>query len=293
MLGETAWVDRHLGAVWDRLTERVSETWLPLVMTEGDALIATNGRRRFSVEELGCGYYGCVMPTGEPDLVCKITSDVTEARFVSAYLSMPPANRVQEGIVVYQKILAIEDRKHRNRPLFLIWRQEAFDIGFLLTIGSSSFRAQRVADMGFDEYHVRAIREGVAYLRAFLMSAQHARGRIYRQLQLRDREEVLTEVWNLFESANPELNPCNYQGLPAAAIHLRHAWDAAMMMANTDVIYPVGAALVDFIEEGLLLVDVHMQNIGRNHQGLAVITDPGHVIAIHPRWTEWPPVESI
>ena len=67
-----------------------------------------------------------------------------------------------------------------------------------------------------------------------------------------------------------------------------------MMIANTDVVYPIGTALGHYIDEGILLADVHLNNIGRNIENdQLIITDPGHAVEFHPRWTELPKVPII
>jgi hypothetical protein len=300
-LGATAWVDKNIKAAWPRLQGVVPASWLPLVMTEEDARMRTGSRRKFAVEELGCGHYGCVMPTEEPELVCKLTSDISEARFVSAYLSMPPRDTAEGGIVEYRKILALHDQSHIKRPLFLIWRSEAYDVGFIVDVISSAPQAQRVQRLGIEPYQIRAIKEGAGLLTQFLTWAKDARDRIDR-LHKRNgvlaqrpdlRGRTLSAVWNAYENAPREADPRHYRGVQRVGVALAMCAGIAQEMANTDVVYPVGAALSEYLEEGLLLADVHYNNIGRNDQKQAVITDPGHVVAIHPRWASWPEVQVV
>jgi hypothetical protein len=285
-LGKTPWVDRNLKTFWDRIAAEVPESWMPAVAEEGP-------RGRFTVEEYGCGHYGCVMPTAEDtiedNIVFKLTSDVTEARFVVMAKELPPT----EGIVKYYKIFALPDATHRRRPLFVLWRQGAKDIG-LLAFGGNIARARK---FGYDEYHVRNIREGEQYLFNFLNIARDVKIKFNAMLKRagpEGRERVLTEAWNAFENAPADADPRYYRGVPRIGVGLRQCWDLAMMIANTDVVYPLGIALGHYIDEGILLADVHLNNIGRDIENdQLIITDPGHAVEFHPRWTELPKVPII
>lgn len=283
-LGETPWVDRSVKAVWPQLNRAVPESWLPRWRMQEDS----GRRKKLKLEEYGCGHYGCVMPTSEDGLVLKLTSDTTEARFVSAYLALP---RPSGGLVEYRKILAIPGER-RGRPLFLIWRSEAHHVGLLARWGWK--HAEDVKEF-FDTYQIHNLDQGDMLLGKFLQLAHIARDKITK-LHKRNpdkRDEVLAEVWKAFENADPESDPRHYRGLQRIGITLRQAYAVAMEMANTDVIYPVGAALMEYMDEGLLLADTHVGNIGLDEIDRLVITDPGHAVAIHPKWTQWPQIEVL
>ncbi len=282
-LGSTAWVDRNLKSSWDRIAEYVPASWMPIRLPG----------RKFSIEEFACGHYGCVAPTGEPDVVFKLTSDITEAQFVLMAMSLAPT----EGIVKYFKIFALEGQTHRRRDLFVLWREEAWDVGVMFAVVSSSPKAQRVTALGYDAYHIRAINEGAKLLGLFMQWAKDARVKMQRISGWGDfgenREEMLGKIWQAFEAADPSADPQHYRGLPRIGIALRKCYDLAQNMANTDVIYPVGAALMYYMDEGILLADVHLNNIGRDSAGHLLITDPGHAVVFSPRWTTIPQVPVI
>jgi hypothetical protein len=275
--GETAWVDRNLRGAWERIAARVPASWMPELIPG----------RRFMVQELGCGHYGCVAPVAEPGMVFKLTSDVTEARFVvmAQQLEQP------DGIVKYFKIFALGGAEHRKRPLFVLWRQDAKDIGLLFPLSyDSSWSKER---FGYDEYQTRSIREGIHYLEKFLDWAREVRKRMLDLLKRSPREQALAAVWQAFENADPEADPRYYRGVPRIGIGLRKCWELAMLIQNTDVVYPLGAALGHYLDEGILLADVHTNNIGRDQNDQLIITDPGHAVEFHPRWTETPKVPII
>ena len=134
--------DVRVEPVISRLMRRVPPSWLPL--RHGDAL----------ADELGCGAFGCVLATGDPELVLKLTNDEDEAVFVAWLLSLgeqPP----YWGIVRYHGILdtgwthgvpvfdpkAVERHErdayasspqpidYVQRPVRLIWRERAVHVG--------------------------------------------------------------------------------------------------------------------------------------------------------------------
>ena len=63
-------------------------------------------------------------------------------------------------------------------------------------------------------------------------------------------------------------------------------------MENTNHASEVGAALGFYLNEGILLADVHRQNIGQvtradsdyGPQTYTVITDPGHAVPLDRKW---------
>jgi hypothetical protein len=280
--GETPWVDRNLRDAWDRIAAQVPASWMPERLPG----------RRFMIRELGCGHYGCVAPTREPGMVFKLTSDITEARFVAMDKELGAPEGIPEGIVEYFKIFALEGSEHRRRPLFVLWRQDAKDIGLLYPLSyGSSWSKER---FGYDEYQTRSIREGIQYLNNFLNWAREVRDKMIKLLKRAPREQALTVVWQAFENADPEADPRHYKGVPRIGIALRKCWELAMLLQNTDVVYPIGSALGYYLDEGILLADVHTNNIGRNTENnQLVITDPGHAVEFHPRWTEFPKVPVI
>lgn len=275
--GETPWVDRNLRGAWERIAAQVPASWMPQLIPG----------RKFMVQELGCGHYGCVAPVAEPGMVFKLTSDVTEARFVVMAQQLPET----EGIVRYFKIFALGGAEHRKRPLFVLWRQDAKDIGFLMPMHWNP--QGTAAKYGYDEYQVRNFREGMQYLDKFLDWAREVRKRMLELLKRSPKEQALAAVWQAFENADPEADPRHYRGVPRIGIALRKCWELAMLLQNTDVVYPVGTALGHYLDEGILLADVHANNIGRDENNQLIITDPGHAVAFHPRWLELPKVQVI
>ena len=118
-----AWVTDLIASYWDILEDKVPPAWLPRLDN-----VRPGGKKQkhvvADVSELGCGAYGCVLPTLDPKVVLKVTSDETEAHFAVHW-----ADRLVAPVCVrYYMVIALSDR-HQGRPLHLLWRQAAEHVG--------------------------------------------------------------------------------------------------------------------------------------------------------------------
>lgn len=281
-LEATPWVQRTLRTVWDRVAAQVPESWMP----------KSRDRASQVFEEFGCGHYGCVMPTNEPGLVCKLTSDISEARFVARAMTLPP----HDGIVEYKGLYALRGEERsvgwgNKRPMFILWRAEAFHVGLLSQArfypNDPMLRAYFKAPE--DPYTRRMVQEGDTLLRRFQREAAVVRKYLKPRLQTAsNKEQLLSKVWQAFESSPPEdpdLRSAHWaKGLQRVGIAINNCWHDAQMIQSTPYVDPVGGALAHYLNEGLLLADVHLNNIGVSQDNALIITDPGHAIEIHPRW---------
>jgi hypothetical protein len=277
-----AWVNRLLSANWPRLTARVPAELLPVEAESSSA-------RRRKVTEFGCGHYGCVSPTSTPSVVFKVTSDPLEAHFVAAALSL---KTFPDGIVRYDAVAQL-DGEHRGRPVFAIWREEAHDIGVL-------FSHTWLAKLG--DYDRRAVEEFKRRLELFKRWAGDLKATVDRAT---DRAKTVAEMHRFADAAwervalddvdqsrhlyvHAQKKPFPYmKGGQRAAMLRRGCEIIAEMMANEPGGYMVGQALEFYLEHGLLLADVHANNIGRveepDREGF-VITDPGHAVPLDERF---------
>jgi hypothetical protein len=291
-LGKTAWVDRHLGLVWERVRQAVpDEEWLPLVAEE-------RGRGFVSVEELGCGHYGCVMPSYKPEVVVKLTSDTTEAFFVAAALELGRRDEdAWEGLTEYFAIYRIKGAFHRRRPLYILWREAAFDVG-----GPALVKVYRD-----DDYKRRSLQQLFAYLDKFKWSANKVRQALRKGTDpyaLVDKAKEYEDwAWGtveehpgnaqnaLHDKARAPHWSKNARGAQGVAAHLRHCQLIAELMEYTCLSDHVGRALSFYLERGLLLADVHQGNVGHvtrpdYTEPRIVITDPGHAVPLIDEWDE-------
>lgn len=269
MFGKTPWVDTTMRSFWERVSAVVPKPeWMPLLVP---------GKRRLSVQEYGCGHYGCVMPTGDDNVVFKITSDKAEAFFVSAAMKI---GKMPDGIVRYYAIYGLPGVSRQGRPLFVLWREKATEVGLRV-------------------YHYK-YRFG-SYLGRFLAFASIVRDSLKRST---NPVLLLTEAKrheNFAARVVSDLDIDNYaaaheavsvaarhRGAQKVAISLQLCRVVAERMLTVDGAEYVADALLFYLDEGLLLADVHAGNVGTVKRAVGwVIVDPGHAVVVDPaRWSD-------
>lgn len=115
-----AWVNAVIGRVYATIEAKVDPKWLPLL---GDGK-PTRGGFTVKPKEYGCGAYGCVLPTHDNDVVLKVTTDTTESEF-AVELNQTLVERMT---VDYLFAMKLTD-KHHGRPIHLLWREAAANVG--------------------------------------------------------------------------------------------------------------------------------------------------------------------
>jgi len=180
------WVERAIRGTWQQIEDIVGRDMMPRVE-----------------DEFGCGRYGCVMPTLQAsDTVVKLTSDVTESFFVAHLLDKDL--QPESGLVHYDRIIGIPGTYY-GRPLFLIWRDEAFDVGAIPDIISPGSGPH--ADV--EPWRRRAYQEGYRYMQHFRFAAA----------DVRDTTAVLIASWLASTSVSKALicSPTPTNGIRSAA----------------------------------------------------------------------------
>jgi hypothetical protein len=279
------WAERLMGKYWKQLESAVGPARMP----------AGPG-----AEEFGCGHYGCVWPTASGQVV-KITSDQTEASFVAANLRMGGVG----GMVRYYQILQLAGASHRRRPVYVIWRAEAWEVGRLIPPNDDPYKARKVHEA---YTHLDSFKMHASKIREFLKGRQRRRG---------DAVDVGRIAWDMHKTQpswgrgwlviEPTLDK-NFRsrkllfneaasdylkGPEKIAAHLAGcALLAQTMSSGVEYMTGVGQALDECLDRGILLCDVHGGNIGRveydpeNWPGDLTwgITDPGHALFLTPEW---------
>ncbi len=276
-LASTPWVDRAANAVWSRIVAASPKpAWVPLHTTKRGGKI--------TVKEYGCGHYGCVMPTDDPEVVCKITSDATEAVFVaaSATLGEPP-----EGIVRYHGIYEL-GTEHRGRRLFVLWREAATEVGLpkghFFSQGQRSYEELQISNLwralGHFKDAAAAVRDSLKRSAdPFALIAESKR--FEEWAWSRSREIDVDRV--IGSAISRILGP--FRGAQRLALALLLCDLIAENMENTTGCDLVGSALRYYLGEGILLADVHANNVGKVERTSGwVITDPGHAVGLQERW---------
>lgn len=283
------WVDRVLNKNWDAIVRRFGNM-VPLFDPE-----IWKKRGKIKTQEYGCGSYGCVLPTYEPNTVFKVTSDSAEAAFVTAATQVFAETKIwPEGLVRYYGLYQVPDESHKKRLVYVLARQEAEQVGQL---------AHRGADMSSQEYllEYRVTRR----LSKFKQYASVARDRIVKSANPR---RMITEIKALEDWASDAVDyeevtslrdtypsrpvvPKHLTGTRAAAYAIQACHYVAQEMVNEDVGYLIGGALDFYLDHGMLLADVHTGNIGKieveNYERrMWAITDPGHMVPIDVKWLD-------
>ena len=150
-----AWVTKIIARHFEELEDEVQPKWLPKLTKP----TASAGKFVAAMKEYGCGAYGCVLPTLDPGVVLKLTTDDTEAEFahdMAAKLTAPI-------VVRYHLVRALPD-KYRGRDAYLLWRDSAEMVGDVVVAVSERggdgiaaedaiWRQHRAAQKAFDALH--------------------------------------------------------------------------------------------------------------------------------------------
>lgn len=267
------WVERIMRRRWQALKREVGPDLLP-------------ARRDGRMIDYGCGLYGCVLPVS-PGIVLKITTDASEAAFVAAAMTMP----WPPGIVQYGAALAIPDR-YNNRPVFLLWREEAYEVG-ALTGYTDPKRNRR-----YHEYEAEFGRSAITSFYTRLRDFRNDAEEIYELLvDEKDQARFLDEVgFNQQLIAEGERWMPGPQDWAAMAAHYAHNCAIyATQLSSLPFGSSIGEALGYYLERGMVLADVHLGNIGEVRDDPAdtedwdlAIIDPGVMVPLHRQWLDVP-----
>lgn len=273
----TVWATEILARNWERISKHVEADWMPVfdtVTSKGAEIIA-------EVKEYGCGIYGCVMATIDQDVVFKITSDVSEVEFIEKVIPMlgdePPP-----GIVEYVAQPLRLEGTYRGGPVFGVWREEAYDVGELNTVlhGSALELIERVI----------SLQQKAGTAAYVVLEKCDDRETVYKDA-LGLRSEMLANFDTIDSGMSPWVKwQRNYKEEPATHLAMAMALHERCneFLAGNEHVGVVARTLLDCLEHGVLIADVHPGNIGRVDRGdgrsLWVITDPGNVGVLGTPW---------
>jgi hypothetical protein len=274
-----AWVNRSLAESWDAMQERVGKELMP---TEK---VGSSGKRR-SVEEYGCGHYGCVLPTSRKGLVLKVTSDPLEAHFVASAMKM---RAFPDGIVHYAAIYRLP-AEYRGRPVFVLWREEAYDVGRLVWLKNLPGEDPRA--MQEFVWHLRVFQTCAGIVKDIVTRAADQAATLASMKRYEDWARDKVELDDIGEGMGRQhwegqrAGPFGtLKGAQRAAALVRACAIVAELMEHEPGGPEVGEALDFYLERGLLLADVHLNNVGHvrrdtHERPFWAITDPGHAVPL-------------
>lgn len=259
-----AWTNSALERHWEALERKVGAARMPIV---------ERGSKGLTAREYGSGYYGTVLPTHTKGTVLKITSDPTEAKFAYA------AKRLRHypaGIVKYGPVFELGG-SHDGRPIFALWREEAYDVGDAVS-GRSEDSLNDIIDYADKAFKLLGTRDQrTQNLQAIRDAAKKFRGQ--------------TGYENCGHPSDFE-QPIMFRRSTRAGYGVDAAQELAQCLAGSKDIPLVGKAIVELADQGVLLSDVHGGNVGKVKRGsrsVAVITDPGNVVFLNERLAELEP----
>lgn len=261
---ETPWADRTISKAWDKLAE----------VAHRDAMPRRVPGETAKFREYGAGHYGVVMPTSREGVVLKLTTDETEAGFVSLILGNPELRHARlDGLVRYYSLVKLSDVTHKRRGVYAIWREEAFDVGFALHMGwGKSPRWER---------DLLAFKDFASVVKDYIKPGKS--GWAVRREKVRNMLPWGSRVASYGDREVPK----HWRNPEKSAIAVQLATWKTHELSSTPDIYLVGETLWDLTEVGVLLADVHLNNIGKVQRedyrdGVVVITDPGHMVLLDP-----------
>jgi hypothetical protein len=273
------WVTEVIAAHFPAIMDSVPAEWQPLM----EDAHATRKGLVVEIPEYGCGVYGCVMPTDDPHVVLKITTDESEAEFAQKLL--PRIRPEPAGFVRYLKIIKLGKHKinGQQRPVYAVWREEADDVGELADVSSIPRRDRKhTGDLIFQQ-------KGAA-TEAFFMMHKH-KGIFEKALKMRDKAILRVETPDIMDDDEPWTDMAALSDKAEALALLLAYHEAKCQRLAADKVAPeIGRALLTCLMNGYLVSDVHEGNIGRvkrNGESIWVITDPGNVAVLPDPWIPW------
>jgi hypothetical protein len=143
-----AWVTGVLARSFEDLEDKVRPELLPRLSD----VSARRGALVAKMKEYGCGAYGCVLPTQDPSIVLKITTDPTEAEFAGQI-----ANTLVAPIAVHYYTVVRLSERYRKMPVYLLWRDGADKVGKMPARMADKVDDQhRLGQVAFDQVFHKA-----------------------------------------------------------------------------------------------------------------------------------------
>ena len=265
------WVQSLIQQYCDQIHYAAKKYNLPLPLLDGQCVIDPRS-------ELGEGSYGVVYETDSFDCVFKATTDSSEAHFIQTAINLRKDKGVDpEGIVDYRAVFALpREAKHDGLEVFVLWREQAVSVGLPETVAKA------------DRSMIKFIEAMAAYYDATEGDPdKNDAGAFWLAVQ-QQGEVSLTTYWAWLKErvalANRMIDGTEGVSQSEMANRLFRAYVAAEQMEESG---PdgrhVGRALLDYFRSGLLICDLHADNVGivrRKGKEFWCLSDPGHVMAL-------------
>jgi hypothetical protein len=260
-----------LAESWEVLDDTVQPAWRPRL---DDVRATPTGRISAEVTEYGCGAYGCVYPTYDPNVVLKVTTDDTEAEFAAEIA----ATLVRPICVAYYQVMVLASL-HKKRQVRLLWRESASQVGRM---------GEVLGGTAVDYLHVQHAAAQFAYAtlrgiatRAWVAKHQESwQGHANTAFGIAD----MVDVHNIYEQlADVEMARPHDMMHKALAIWMASVENMARQRQAPQLRRLADGMIEVYTQQHIFFGDVHSGNVGlvaRADGGHWVITDPGHVVVV-------------
>ncbi len=252
-----AWSDAIAKQFCDPILVAAKKYGLPVPLLDDKCVIAS---------ELGCGSYGCVFFTEDENCLFKLTTDSTEAHFAATAIKLRKDKGVDPaGLVDIRAVFSLPI-EHRGDPVFVLWRERAVSVG--LRNGDDCY-----SDAVMVDFETKLV--------AFYDIAEEVFGIAYQeQHNLKDEDAYWLWMHASVELSNVILDGKDSGFRSDFSDKLAECWECASDLERNEAAKDVGQTLKVYLENGILLADIHPDNVGVVERGKCsrsfVITDPGH-----------------
>lgn len=281
VLRNPAWADRVLNTQRAETRKYATKHGLPSPIAR--QLTDSKGHQKWL--EFGCGTYGCVYPTSDPDIVVKLTRDADEVAIAKHLMKL--GDKAPAGIVKYSGVLDTE-LSQNGAPLFLLWRESASSVGgYADEMNVQLDRLQdfaSIAKEALDRWRgdpeqlpnqIKRAGNVLAKLGVQVIDSPTA----HTQVLLNGSAVDVRNVPGWFKSNSPKLAPSIDSYAMMGAAGWMAAIEIAKKLAASEDLHLVGEAFLELSKKGILLADVRSANLGlvnRGGQREWVIVDPGY-----------------
>lgn len=260
-----------------------------IVLQESSEVIARllkKKQQRKGFREYGAGHYGVVYPTQKPGIVCKITTDASEAQTVANIMSW---DQQPYGMVKYYAVFQFAGSSLKRRPVYILWRDEVQPISL------ANFMGQ--VKRSWEEEMLALLHDTKSIAHQARMWIQAAMKREWK------KSASFKKVWDdIAWARDNEPDESNFdieQDDTYRWLHSMSRLPFRLRMAH--VLYALrlgwrdlmswsygfhpGHALFTCLENDMLLADVHANNVMKAMDGNWDVSDPGHMIELSNRYS--------
>lgn len=284
---ETPWVDRALASSRHVLALAPSENWRPIPL--------------YPVHrEYGIGAYGAVLPTYDPRVVIKVTTDESETG-LAFYLAQllraeedPRASLLEpgalDGLVRFYRVESMGTQEFQDNartiterlPMWMIWREAITPI-------SGADKAHRSALTALNKFRADTFRYIWSQRDWFTMVAQMGRTpeELQRHLQVAVAERTRFVGVPIGSLAARAINSVGTSGPLMTTARLIVVYNDLVRehLAPVEDLWSIARSLLHLLRLGILICDAHWGNTGWAHreqdeEDTLVISDVGQAVSV-------------